>query len=285
MICHVSSCGYPIWFSFSQCQRNCDGMHACRDPNNMVLAFANMMKNKVAMPAHFMDDLEHADVNGRGLFKDFAAVAQSTGTYTALVRCAACLQSCAWLCLLYYSVRFDHAPWMCCCSSKPCKPPSSCFFQPWPARLLLIGHTCWPDSTWVLRQIAAWHLVSNLYKNLPQEASYDVQLIGIHFYVLVSSATCIISLILQYKMPRNREEIMTEGRLKNIMSLYLIGRFSHLTWLVWCLLGMIWTFESKPCVSHLNLLLYFFYRSIYSTVVEKPPSIYFSKLIHSSWPS
>ena len=57
----------------------------------MVLAFANMMKNKVAMPAHFMDDLEHADVNGRGLFKDFAAVAQSAGTYTALVRRAACL--------------------------------------------------------------------------------------------------------------------------------------------------------------------------------------------------
>ena len=89
-------CAYPMHVTLSDAAKlllSCidsqrwltTAANADRDPNNNVLAFAKMMKTKVAMPAHFMDDLEHGAVNGRGLFTDFAAVAQSTGTYTALV--------------------------------------------------------------------------------------------------------------------------------------------------------------------------------------------------------
>ncbi len=57
----------------------------CRDPSGTILAFADMMKKKIVMPAHMMDDHEHMPKTGRGLFSDFSAVAQSTGTYTAVV--------------------------------------------------------------------------------------------------------------------------------------------------------------------------------------------------------
>lgn len=53
------------------------------DPNGAMLGFYDMMKKSIVMPAHLMDDLEHeANNSGRNLFKDFSAVAQSTGTYT-----------------------------------------------------------------------------------------------------------------------------------------------------------------------------------------------------------
>ncbi|KAK9864707.1 hypothetical protein WJX84_011735 [Apatococcus fuscideae] len=55
-----------------------------RDPSNAILAFADMMKKKIVMPAHMMDDFEHVGKTGRGLFSDFSSVAQSTGTYTAV---------------------------------------------------------------------------------------------------------------------------------------------------------------------------------------------------------
>ncbi len=51
-----------------------------------MLAFYDMMKKSIVMPAHLMDDLEHEAANGRNLFKDFSSVAQSTGTYTGKVR-------------------------------------------------------------------------------------------------------------------------------------------------------------------------------------------------------
>ncbi|GFP95611.1 acyl-[acyl-carrier-protein] desaturase chloroplastic [Phtheirospermum japonicum] len=48
------------------------------DPDGMVLAFADMMRKKISMPAHFMYD-------GRDdrLFDHFSAVAQRLGVYTA----------------------------------------------------------------------------------------------------------------------------------------------------------------------------------------------------------
>jgi len=54
-----------------------------RDPDGGVLAFADMMKKQIVMPAHLMDDLEHEGANGRHLFDDFSAVAQRVGIYTA----------------------------------------------------------------------------------------------------------------------------------------------------------------------------------------------------------
>jgi acyl-[acyl-carrier-protein] desaturase len=50
-----------------------------------MIAFYDMMKKQIVMPAHLMDDGEHLAKTGRNLFKDFSSVAQSTGTYTGHV--------------------------------------------------------------------------------------------------------------------------------------------------------------------------------------------------------
>lgn len=54
-----------------------------RDPDGAVLAFADMMRKQIVMPAHLMNDNEHEKRTGRNLFGDFSAVAERTGTYTA----------------------------------------------------------------------------------------------------------------------------------------------------------------------------------------------------------
>lgn len=55
-----------------------------RDPDGALLAFEDMMRKGILMPAHYMDDGQHAVENGgRSLFDDYAAVAQRMGVYTA----------------------------------------------------------------------------------------------------------------------------------------------------------------------------------------------------------
>lgn len=54
-----------------------------KDPSGAMLAFADMMRKQIVMPAHLMDDLEHQAKTGRNLFADFSSVADRTGTYTA----------------------------------------------------------------------------------------------------------------------------------------------------------------------------------------------------------
>lgn len=55
------------------------------DPSGAMLAFADMMRKTILMPAHMMDDGRHAEINGgRNLFHDFSAVAEDAGVYTAL---------------------------------------------------------------------------------------------------------------------------------------------------------------------------------------------------------
>ena len=55
-----------------------------RDPNGGVLAFADMMRKQIVMPAHLMNDNMHEELNpGNNLFADFSAVAEKTQTYTA----------------------------------------------------------------------------------------------------------------------------------------------------------------------------------------------------------
>lgn len=45
----------------------------CSDPNGAMLAFADMMRKQIVMPAHLMDDGRHAGMNsGRNLFEDFS---------------------------------------------------------------------------------------------------------------------------------------------------------------------------------------------------------------------
>ena len=56
-----------------------------RDPNGSIIAFYDMMKKQIVMPAHLMNDNAHQLDTGRNLFKDFSSVAQTTGTYTAQV--------------------------------------------------------------------------------------------------------------------------------------------------------------------------------------------------------
>jgi len=53
-----------------------------RDPEGTLLAFADMMKKQIVMPAHLMDDGQHHGRTGRNLFSDYAAVAERTGVYT-----------------------------------------------------------------------------------------------------------------------------------------------------------------------------------------------------------
>ena len=53
-----------------------------RDPDGAMLAFADMMRKQIVMPAHLMDDGEHSNRNqGRNLFADFSEVAENIGVY------------------------------------------------------------------------------------------------------------------------------------------------------------------------------------------------------------
>lgn len=59
------------------------------DPSGAVLAFADMLQKQIVMPAHLMDDGRHSTLNdGRNLFKDFSAVAEGAGVYTAQDYCS-----------------------------------------------------------------------------------------------------------------------------------------------------------------------------------------------------
>lgn len=51
-----------------------------QDPNGMILAFANMMKKKIVMPAHFLR--ESGGSIGKA-FENFSNCAQRLGVYTA----------------------------------------------------------------------------------------------------------------------------------------------------------------------------------------------------------
>lgn len=60
-----------------------------RDPEGAMLAFADMMRKQIIMPAHLMNDMEHATRNpGRKLFDDFSDVAEKLGVYNAEDYCA-----------------------------------------------------------------------------------------------------------------------------------------------------------------------------------------------------
>lgn len=69
---------------------------AARDPSGTMLAFEEMMKKSIVMPAHLMDDNEHQAKNGRNLFADFSEVAQVrwlgsmllTGCHRRLAKCS-----------------------------------------------------------------------------------------------------------------------------------------------------------------------------------------------------
>ena len=65
-----------------------------RDPEGTTLAFDDMMKKQIVMPAHMMDDMVHKGRTGRNIFQDFSTVAESTGTYTAQVTCLLPLHIC-----------------------------------------------------------------------------------------------------------------------------------------------------------------------------------------------
>jgi acyl-[acyl-carrier-protein] desaturase len=52
---------------------------AKRDPAGVVLALAAMMRRTIVMPAHNMDDGQHAARSGKSLFDDYAAVADRIG--------------------------------------------------------------------------------------------------------------------------------------------------------------------------------------------------------------
>jgi len=54
-----------------------------RDEEGAMLAFEDMMRKQIVMPAHMMDDNQHKAATGRDLFEDFSTVAEKVGVYTA----------------------------------------------------------------------------------------------------------------------------------------------------------------------------------------------------------
>jgi acyl-[acyl-carrier-protein] desaturase len=52
------------------------------DPDGAVACFADMMRNQITMPAHFMDDGIH-NTGGRSLFQDFSSIAENLGVYSS----------------------------------------------------------------------------------------------------------------------------------------------------------------------------------------------------------
>jgi acyl-[acyl-carrier-protein] desaturase len=50
-----------------------------RDPDGTMLAFADMMKKQIVMPAHMMNDGEHHGRTSRELFADYSSVAERVG--------------------------------------------------------------------------------------------------------------------------------------------------------------------------------------------------------------
>jgi len=54
-----------------------------RDEPGAMLAFGDMMKKQIIMPAHLMNDNQHKANTGRDLFDDFSSVAENVGVYTA----------------------------------------------------------------------------------------------------------------------------------------------------------------------------------------------------------
>lgn len=49
-----------------------------KDPSGATLAFADMMRKQIVMPAHLMDDLEHRGKSGRDLFTVRRYIKQNT---------------------------------------------------------------------------------------------------------------------------------------------------------------------------------------------------------------
>ncbi len=50
-----------------------------RDPDGTMIAFADMMKKQIVMPAHMMNDGEHEGRTKRQLFADYSSVAERVG--------------------------------------------------------------------------------------------------------------------------------------------------------------------------------------------------------------
>jgi hypothetical protein len=87
-----------------------------------MIAFSDMMRKQIVMPAHLMDDNEHSGKNGRNLFKDFSSVAQATGTYTGKVRMLFSMPKAVCCDVLDSMTMMRHA-WA---GGSVCKSPISC---------------------------------------------------------------------------------------------------------------------------------------------------------------
>jgi len=78
----------------------------CRDPSGTMIAFGDMMRKQIVMPAHLMNDNEHMEHNKRNLFKDFSSVAQATGTYTGQVSHPLCFNVHPLACIVLSCCRY-----------------------------------------------------------------------------------------------------------------------------------------------------------------------------------
>ena len=57
-----------------------------RDPNGAMIAFGDMMRKQIVMPAHLMNDGEHHGKTGRNLFAVRRTTGRARRAYPARIR-------------------------------------------------------------------------------------------------------------------------------------------------------------------------------------------------------
>ena len=94
----------------------------CSDPNGAMLAFADMMRKQIVMPAHLMDDGRHGELNnGRNLFEDFSG---GCGLCCRYSRCRLPAGAPAWAAVATAGVRCCRPSTTPCCPSRTHPRPS-----------------------------------------------------------------------------------------------------------------------------------------------------------------
>lgn len=61
----------------------------------------------------------------------------------------------------------------------------------------------------------------------------------IFLQTLMGATNCFI----QYRLPRSNRGQMRERRLQTLASFYIISRFFNIVWIIWAILGIVWTFQ------------------------------------------
>jgi len=91
----------------------------------------------------------------------------------------------------------------------------------------------------------------------------------------IQSAMILANIMIQWRMPPRGEDInlpRNQLRLRNIASFYVVSRFLNIFWIIWVIMGIVWTFEGKVCAKQIPVLYYvcFFLSIIHSIILGIP---------------